>query len=118
MIRRYSLPREKRKARVRAKIRGTAKRPRISVFRSNRYIYAQIINDEKGETLVAASTFDLKRDSKKKPKTERARQVGKILAQKALKMGIKKVVFDRDGYKYHGRVKALALGAREGGLVF
>lgn len=106
------------------------KRPRISVFRSTRYIYAQIIDDEKGETLVAAcniavrkrKTKSEKRKAKaqnlKLNKTEIARLVGKKLAKKALKAGIKKIVFDRGPYQYHGRVKALAEGAREGGLEF
>lgn len=98
---------------------------RLSVFRSNKYIYAQIIDDEKGQTLVAASDQKLatQRTQKKtrdteKSKMERARLVGKLLAEKALKKGIKKVHFDRGKFKYHGRVKALAEGAKEGGLEF
>lgn len=117
MIKRYQLPKERRKARTRAKIKGEKKRPRLSVFRSNKYIYSQIIDDEKGKTLVAASESDLKK-TEKHLKTEKARLVGKILAQKALKAGLKKIVFDRGPFKYHGRIKALAEGAREGGLVF
>lgn len=118
MIKRRSLTKEKRKVRTRAKIKRRASRPRLSVFRSNRYIYGQIIDDEKGETLVAASDREIKKPNLKGTKTEIARLVGEKLAKKALKKGIKKVVFDRGPYKYHGRVKALAGGAREGGLVF
>lgn len=109
--------REKRRRRVRSKIFGTKERPRLSVFRSNRHIYAQIIDDEKGETLTSSSDLELKIKEKLK-KMEIARLVGEDLAQKAKKKKIKKVVFDRGGYKFHGRVKNLAQGAREGGLVF
>lgn len=108
----------KRKRRIKAKIRGTRSRPRLSVFRSNRKIYGQIINDESGDVLVSASDFDLKKEAIKKPKNERARGVGKILAEKAIQKKIKKVVFDRQGYPYHGRVKALAEAARKSGLKF
>lgn len=123
MIKREKTPFARRKKSTRLKIKTFFKRPRLSVFRSDRYIYAQIINDRQGRTLVAASEFDLKSNgklsnAKKHSKKERARLVGKLLAQRALKTGIKKVVFDRNGYKYHGRVKALAEGAREGGLIF
>lgn len=93
------------------------KRPRISVFRSNRYIYAQIIDDENGVSLVGVSEAELKTE-KKFPKTKRAELIGEILAKKALKKGIRKVRFDRGKYRYHGRVKALAEGARKGGLKF
>lgn len=93
------------------------KRPRISVFRSNKYIYAQIIDDQRGVSLVSASEAQLKKE-KKSPKTKRAELVGKILAEKAIKKGIKKVRFDRRKYKYHGRVKALAERAKKGGLKF
>lgn len=99
--------------------------PRLSVFRSNKYIYGQIIDDKKGQTLVTASDQKSKIKNKQslllrneKLKIEQAREVGKILAQQASKKGIKKVVFDRGLYKYHGRVRALAEGAREGGLEF
>lgn len=102
--------------------RTSANRPRLSVFRSNKYIYGQIVDDKKGQTLVAASDLVMKQSSnramKKGSKIERAREVGKILAEKALKKEIKSVIFDRGPYKYHGRVKALAEGAREGGLKF
>ncbi|MBU1104919.1 50S ribosomal protein L18 [Candidatus Parcubacteria bacterium] len=111
----HKSPRERIKAKIRAKVVGTKERPRLSVFRSHKHIYAQIVNDEKGVTLVASS--DLKMDAKTK-KTKRAYEVGKAVAKKALDAKIKKVVFDRSGYKYHGRVKAVAEGARENKLVF
>ncbi len=105
---------ERRAFRVRNRIKRSG-RLRLSVFRSLKHIYAQIIDDEKGVTLAAASSLALKL---KGPKTEVARQVGLALAKEALAKGIKQVVFDRGPYKYHGRVKALAEGAREGGLEF
>ncbi len=105
----------RRKNRVRAKISGTADCPRLSVFRSNRGIYAQIINDEIGKTLISIGAGEIK---KKEKKTAISLGLGKLIAEKAIAKGIKKVVFDRNGYKYHGRVKALAEGAREGGLKF
>lgn len=101
--------------RIRKKITGTAERPRISVFRSNNQIYAQIIDDGAGKTLVSASSVELKSGGNK---TEIATQVGKSLAARAKDAGLTNVVFDRGGYLYHGRVKALAEGAREGGLNF
>lgn len=101
--------------RVRKKISGSPERPRLSVFRSNKAIYCQIIDDLKGHTLVAASSWD---DHVTGNKTEKAKAVGKIIAEKAKAAGIETVVFDRGGYLYHGRVKALAEGAREGGLQF
>lgn len=109
--------RKRRVYRVRAKIKGTVSRPRISVFRSNKHIYAQIINDEEGKTIVAASDGELKKSTKRK-KTEIAESVGELLAEKAKSKKITKVVFDKRHYKYHGRVKALAEGARKGGLQF
>lgn len=129
----------RRHRRVRAKISGTSEVPRLSVFRSNKYIYAQVINDDKGETLVAASNGELSSKlkaptfvpkgtsaGKQKSKEEKiktgkvavAYEVGRLIAKKALEKKIKKVVFDRGGYKYHGRVKAVADGAREEGLKF
>lgn len=102
--------------RIRKSIRGTSECPRLSVFRSNKQIYAQIINDVAGNTLAAASSRDVK-DSKVK-KTEVAGIVGKMLAEKAVASGVTKVVFDRGGYLYHGRVKSLAEGARNAGLKF
>lgn len=108
--------RRKIKLRIRNKISGNALKPRVSIFRSNKSIYAQIIDDIAGKTLVAASSNDIKGFSGNK--VENAVQVGKMLASKAKASGIENVVFDRGGYLYHGRVKALAEGAREGGLVF
>lgn len=129
--------RYRRHKRVRAKIFGTKERPRLSVFRSIKHIYAQLIDDERGDTLVAASDLELKSRIKnqkskrqiknkkleetKKPLTGKvaiAYEVGKLIGEKAKTKKIEKVVFDRGGYKYHGRVKALAEGAREGGLKF
>jgi large subunit ribosomal protein L18 len=105
--------------RTRAKIgKGTKERPRLSVFRSNNHIYAQIINDTKGETLVSSSSYDIKDSSKGKKKTEIAEKVGELIAEKAKKANIKKVVFDKGRYNYHGRVKILAEAARKGGLKF
>ena len=106
----------KRKKRVRAKIRGTAQRPRLCVYKSLKYIYTQIIDDDKSKTLTAARSQEVK--SKKTEKKEIAFQLGKLIAQKANKLNIKEVVFDRAGYKYHGIIKSLAEGAREGGLKF
>ena len=107
----------RRHRRVRGKVRGTAERPRLFVFRSNRGIFAQLIDDDAGKTLAAASWLTLAK-SFKGDKTEQAAEVGKQLAAAAKKAGIETVVFDRGGYLYHGRVKALADGAREGGLKF
>lgn len=105
------------KRRIRKIVKGTTTHPRLSVFRSNKEIYAQIINDETGATLVAASS--VAKDVKAKGnKTEVASAVGKVIAEKAVKAGIENVAFDRNGYLYHGRVKALAEAAREGGLKF
>lgn len=106
----------RRKARIRGKISGTAQRPRLSVYRSSRYISAQIIDDQAARTLVAASEKELAKAQG--TKSERAKLVGKLLAQKAVKEKITTVRFDRNGYTYHGRVQALADGAREGGLQF
>ncbi|MBX5474428.1 MAG: 50S ribosomal protein L18 [Thermoleophilia bacterium] len=108
--------RARRHRRVRSKIRGTAERPRLVVFRSNRGIEAQLVDDTAGRTLAAASWLALK--SFKGDKTEQAAEVGRLLAANARKAGIETCVFDRAGYLYHGRVKALADGAREGGLRF
>ena len=107
----------KRHTRVRAKISGTPARPRLNVFRSLNHIYAQIIDDEKGVTLVAASSLDKDFDGHG-GNTEAAKKVGLSIAKKAADKGITEVVFDRGGYLYHGRVKELAEGAREGGLKF
>jgi large subunit ribosomal protein L18 len=107
----------RRHRRVRGKIRGSADRPRLLVFRSNRGVFAQLIDDDTGRTLAAASWLELPK-SFKGDKTEQAAEVGKRLAASAKKAGVESVVFDRGGYLYHGRVKALAEGAREGGLSF
>ncbi len=108
--------RKRRHKRVRAKVFGTNKVPRLCVFRSPKHIYAQLIDDEKGKTLASAGDLGIKQTKDKK--TALAAKVGKLIAQKAQEKKIKKVVFDRGGYKYHGRVKAVAEGAREGGLEF
>ena len=114
------LERTRRHARVRTKVSGTAERPRLCVYRSNSNLYAQIIDDVAGNTLVAASTLDKEvRDSIKKSSTiEAAGFIGKVIAERAVKSGVSEVVFDRGGYIYHGRVKALADEAREAGLKF
>ena len=108
----------RRHNRLRRKIRGSVDRPRLAVFRSNRNIYAQIIDDEAGRTLVAASTKDKNFSGKTGGNVEAAGVVGKQIAEKAKKAGIENVIFDRGGYIYHGRVKALAEAAREAGLSF
>ncbi len=102
------------KHRIRNKISGTAERPRMSVFRSNKQIYVQLINDRTGTTLAAASSLGMET----MPKKEQAAKVGELIAKKALEVGITTVVFDRNGYLYHGRVKAVADAARGGGLKF
>lgn len=111
--------RQHRKIRIRKKLAGTAERPRLVVFRSNMHIYAQIIDDEKGNTLISASTLSL---AKNKPDLHcniaGATEVGKEIARLAKEKNIDKVVFDRNGYIYHGKIKAVAEGAREGGLEF
>ena len=109
------LIREKKHWRMRNRIKGTAERPRLAVFRSTQHIYAQIIDDTVGKTLVAASTLEVKVDG---TKTDAAKAVGAAVAKKALENGIEKVVFDRGGNLYHGRIQALAEGAREAGLDF
>ncbi|HMB17302.1 MAG TPA: 50S ribosomal protein L18 [Candidatus Paceibacterota bacterium] len=116
MNRKQLIKKRKRRAkRARAKIGpGTAERPRLSVFRSNRHIYAQLINDQEGETVVSASSFDVKGSTK----LEEAGKVGKLIAKKAKKNDIEKIIFDKGSYDYHGRVKELAEKAREGGLKF
>lgn len=115
-----SLRRKIRHERIRKVIFGTPERLRLNVYRSLKHIYAQIIDDTKGHTLVSASTVEpeIYEQIKDLTKTEKAKVIGKILAERAIAKGITKVVFDRGGYKYHGRVKALAEGAREGGLQF
>jgi large subunit ribosomal protein L18 len=115
-----SLARKKRHQRVRLKVVGTAERPRLNVFRSLEHIYAQVIDDSRGHTLASASTIDpaLREQLRGKSKSEQAKLVGKAVAERAREKGITAVVFDRGGYPYHGRVKALADGSREGGLEF
>lgn len=117
-----ALTKYERRARLRKRIRknvdGTESRPRLAVFRSNKEIYAQIIDDVNGKTITAASSRDKDIDTSAGNKTEVAKMVGKALAEKALKAGVEQIAFDRGGYLYHGRVKSLAEGAREGGLKF
>jgi large subunit ribosomal protein L18 len=110
--------RENRIRRIRAKISGSSLIPRLSVFRSNEHIYCQLINDELGKTYVAASDLEIKSEKSKKTKSEIAYLVGQKIGEKAITKKIKKVVFDRGGFKYHGRVKSLADGARKSGLDF
>lgn len=112
--------RERRKLRIRSKISGSEERPRLSVFRSARHIYAQVVRDVDGSTLAAVSTLsrDLKGTLDNDDKTDAARKVGALIAKMCLAKNIEKVVFDRNGYLYHGRVKALAEAAREAGLQF
>jgi large subunit ribosomal protein L18 len=110
--------RKKRQARIRKKIKGTSERPRLSVFRSAKHVYAQVIDDSAGTTLATASSVekDFKDQGKLENKKAAAQLVGKLIAQRALDKGISKVVFDRNGFLYHGRVKAISEGAREAGL--
>lgn len=110
----------KRKMRIRKKVHGSEERPRLSIFRSDKHIYAQIVDDAKGVTLVAASTLspDYKEGEPPKGKVEAAKRVGTLVARKAQEQGIAKVVFDRNGFIYHGRVRALADAARQAGLDF
>ncbi len=104
-----------RHRRVRSRVTGDLERPRLSVFKANRHIYAQLIDDNAGKTLAAASSLEIKSKAKK---TDIAKEVGKLVATKAMARNIKAVKFDRGGFAYHGRIKALAEGAREGGLEF
>ncbi len=113
-VRQYRTQRAKRKVRVRGRVLGTSARPRLSVFRSSKHIFVQLIDDDKGVTLISSSDLEIKSGTK----IERAFEVGKAVAAGAKKKKVKKVVFDRGGYAYHGRVKAIAEGAREGGLEF
>jgi len=109
--------RQRRHIHVRAKIKGTKKRPRLSVFKSNKYIYTQLIDDINSKTLVSANDVKIDKNDKLN-KIEKAKEIGSLLAKKAIENKIENIVFDRSGYKYHGRVKAIAEGAREGGLKF
>ncbi len=110
----------KRKKRIRKNLIGTTDRPRLCVFRSARHIYAQVIDDSLGQTLVTASSMEkaVRQDSKAKNKVTAATTVGKMIGQRALEKGVKQVVFDRNGFLYHGRIKAVSEGAREAGLKF
>jgi len=108
----------KRKRRIRAKVEGTSERPRLSVFRSNRYLYVQLVDDAKGRTLVSASGVEEELKGKVKSTMEGAKALGSLVAKRALAKNISQVVFDRSGYLYHGRIKALADAARESGLKF
>lgn len=109
--------RDRIKKGIRKRVSGSSERPRLSVFRSNKGIYAQIIDDNAGKTLVAASSLE-KDFSASGTKIEQSKEIGKKVAEKAVAAGITQVVFDRNGYLYHGRIKSLAEGAREGGLIF
>lgn len=115
-----ALARQKKHKRMRGHIHGTAERPRLAVFRSNKHMYAQIIDDKKGITLVSASTLqaDVKEGLEYTDNIEAAARVGKVIGERALQAGIKEVVFDRGGFVYHGKVQALADAAREAGLTF
>ncbi|RZL18602.1 MAG: 50S ribosomal protein L18 [Pedobacter sp.] len=113
-----SSARQKIRYRIRKKVSGTPTKPRLSVFRSNSEIYAQLIDDANGATIAAASSKQRDISAQKVAKTEKSKMVGEAIAKKATELGIKDVVFDRSGYIYHGRVKAVAEGAREGGLQF
>ena len=113
VIQKKRLPREKRCRRVRRKVSGSAERPRVSVYRSNVHIYAQLIDDDAGHTLAAADSREV---GEAENRTEAARKVGELVARRAAEAGIETVVFDRGGNKYHGRIAALAEGARSGGL--
>jgi large subunit ribosomal protein L18 len=117
---RKKLARTKRKKRVRSRVQGTSERPRLNVFRSLKHIYAQAIEDSTGKTLVSASTKspELKGGFRFSGNVEAAKKVGELIAKKCIEKGIQKVVFDRNGYLYHGRVKALAEAARASGLIF
>jgi large subunit ribosomal protein L18 len=120
-FRRALTSRQRRHVRVRAKVKGTGKRPRLNVFRSSAHIYAQVIDDDRGRTLVAASDLErdvLDRAGADATKTGKARAVGELIGERAKAAGIDTIVFDRGGFIYHGRVKAVAEGAREAGLAF
>lgn len=110
--------RTRRHQRVRAKIRGTAEKPRVSVFKSNRHIFVQIIDDKSGKTILSSKVVSDGKNKINGTKMEKSFKIGEILAEKAKEAGIKKVVFDRGGFKYHGRIKAIADGLRKGGINF
>ena len=113
-----SAARQKRHSRLRLRVAGSAERPRLAVFRSTKQIYAQVIDDMTGRTLASASSLEAALRASGGTKTERARQVGSLLGDRAKAVGVERVVFDRSGFKYHGRIRSLADGARESGLEF
>jgi len=113
-----TIARQKIRYRIRKKVNGTTEKPRLSVFRSNNDIYAQLIDDTKGTTIASASSKQKDIAAQKAPKSAKSKMVGEAIARKAVELGVKQVVFDRGGYVYHGRVKAVAEGAREAGLDF
>lgn len=120
-FRRALTPRQRRHVRVRAKVRGSLSRPRLNVFRSSAHIYAQVIDDDRGNTLVSASDLEqevIDRVGSEMTKSARARAVGELIGERAKAAGINAIIFDRGGYLYHGRVKAVADGARAAGLIF
>ena len=120
-FRRALTPRQRRHVRVRAKVKGTGTRPRLNVFRSSAHIYVQVIDDDRGRTLVAASDLEqdvLDRVGTDATKSAKARVVGEVIGERAKAAGIDTIVFDRGGYIYHGRIRAVAEGAREAGLIF
>jgi len=106
----------RRHRKIRAKIKGTSKRPRVSVFKSNRHIFTQFIDDTEGKTILSSKIISSKKSKIKGSKTERASVIGEMLAEKAKELGIKEAVFDRGGFKFHGRVKAIAEGLKKGGI--
>lgn len=112
------LRRQKIRYRIRRKVKGTASTPRLSVFRSNTEIYAQLIDDDNGVTIASSSSKEKDIQAQKGAKVDKSKMVGNAIARKAVELGVKKVTFDRSGYLYHGRIKAIADGAREGGLEF
>ena len=113
-----SAAREKRHQRIRLRLTGTTERPRLAVFRSLKHIYAQVIDDSNGRTLASASTVETELRTGRQTKTEEAKVVGRLLAERAKSAGVERVVFDRAGFRYHGRIKSLADAAREAGLDF
>ncbi len=113
-----STARQKIRYRIRKRVSGTPSAPRLSVFRSNTDIYAQLIDDSNGVTIASASSKQKDINAQKAPKIEKSKMVGEAIAKKAIELGVTKVIFDRSGYLYHGRIKAVADGAREGGLDF
>lgn len=118
MKKNYSRQRDRRRAKIRARVKGTTQKPRLVVFRSHQHLYGQVIDDQKRITLAAFSDQQLEKGGQGLSKTDQAKLVGQELAKRAREKGVKEIVFDRAGYQYHGRVKALAEAARKGGLKF